>query len=347
MIKKYFFIACFILPGVFAWSQNTGQDTLPVPVNDAMVIDTSMDYDDLLSDLDLFLDSILAPRSYFLTSLSMSQGYFNYTTRNSLRTRQVQKLIWSPSLGYYAKSGFGVTLTGYMVYDSTHLNLYQVSISPSFDYLKNRDLAAGISFVKYFTRDSLTFYTSPLQNEISGYFIWRKSWLRPGITASYARGNRTEYTKREIIYKKLVATATANGTIRDIDTISIFTANKESIVDFSMAASLRHDFYFLNIFSNKDHIRFTPLLSLSAGTQKFGFNQTTSAFGNARANVLNNTRSLSLQQKFRVLSMTLYLRSEYSLGKFFFQPQVLFDYYFPAENKKFSTLFSLNTGFLF
>ena len=42
-----------------------------------------------------------------------------------------------------------------------------------------------------------------------------------------------------------------------------------------------------------------------------------------------------------------FLKTEYSKGKFFIQPQVLFDYYFPAKEGNFSTAFLLNAGVIF
>jgi hypothetical protein len=347
MLKKYLLIAFFILPAGFARSQVTPTDTIPHSVADDIGTDSTIDYDDLLNDLELFLDSLLKPHNYFLVSISGGQGYINFSNKNSLRTKEEQKFIWSPALGYYSKDGLGITIASYMVHDSTKRYWYQLSVSPSFDYLKNRHLATGISYTRYFTKTSVPFYTSPLQSELNGYFLWRKSWLQPGITANYGWGTRTEFTKREIAYRKLLAAAVDSRSITVLDTITILRRNRESIADFSLAASLRHDFYWLDIFSKKDHIRFSPLISLSAGTQKFGFNQTTGAYGSVRANALNNSRNLTLRQKFQFLSTTLYLRSEYSFGKFFIQPQVLFDYYFPGENNKFTTAFSVNTGFMF
>jgi hypothetical protein len=346
MFKKILIITCFFVPGSFAFSQSTGKDTIPQRNADDLIID-STDYEDLLNDLDLFLDSILTPRSYVLLNLSAGQGYFNFTNKTNARIKQVKKFIWSPTLGYYDKNGLGITITGYTIYDSAKRYFYQASLTPSYDYLRNRDLATGISYSRYFTRNALPFYTSPLQSELNGYFLWRKSWLQPGVAASYGWGSHTEFNKREILYRRLLAAAAAEGAINIPDTVSILTRNRQSIVDFSLTFSLRHDFYWLDIFSKKDHIRISPLLSVASGTQKFGFNQSNTAFGNLRAVALNNTRSVSLQEKFQLLSMTLYLRGEYSFGKFFMQPQLLFDYYFPGENDHVTTLFSLNAGFMF
>jgi hypothetical protein len=87
------------------------------------------------------------------------------------------------------------------------------------------------------------------------------------------------------------------------------------------------------------------------GTQQFGFNKNYSSTSNIRntANVTFNRGDVRLDEKLRLqpLSLTLYLRPEYSIGKFYIQPQLMLDYYFPAETDKFTTFFSINTGFMF
>ena len=342
-----------------AWSQTNPADTTPSPVvkaaanaTDSSALDEDLDIDALLNDLDLFLDSMLTPRSYVLLNLSVTQGYYSFTNKNNLRIREAKKAVWSPMFGYYDKSGVGITLASYVIYDSSKRYVYQTSFTPSYDYLQNRKLATGVSFTRYFTRTKLPFYTSPLQNELNGYFLWRKSFLQPGVALSYGWGNRTEYKRREIAYQKLLTATARNGDVKIVDTISVITRvlskNSESVVDFSTMFSVRHDFYWLEIFSKKDHIRFSPLLTVTAGTQKFGFNnESATSFSNIRATTYYSSRSVSLRQQFQLLSSTLYLRGEYFIGKFFIQPQVIFDYYFPKKTSGFTALFSFNTGFLF
>ncbi len=351
MFKKYIFLLFLTMIGTKLLAQENKPDTIPKQPAYDILLDPNLDIDELLNDIDAFLDSILAPRSYWLTSLSAGQGYFNYVVRTprGRGIKEVKKTIWSPTLGYYDKSGPGITFTSNVIHDSARFNTYQIAISPSYDLIKGRTLATGISLTHYFTKRSVRFYTSPLENELNGYFLWRKSWLQPGISVNYGWGSKTRFSKRDTIYNAVVQNAVT--TIRDViikDTATIFESNTKSIVDFSMAITVRHDFYWLNIFSDKDHIRLSPMLSLSAGTQKFGFNQTTGATGPLRSvSILNNTQKVSLTQKFQPLSMTLYLRSEYSFGKFFIQPQLYFDYYFPAEKNNLLCAFNINTGFIF
>lgn len=335
MVKRLLVIVFVVLANV-AHSQTPAKDSTPISSND-LAIDTTIDYNELFDEFDSFLDSILTPRSYFLANISVSQGYFNFTNKNNSQINTVRKYTYSPSIGYYNKGGLGFTAAGNLVDAEDQMNLYQVSLSPSFDYLKNHDMALGFAYIRYITKDSLPFYVSPLQNEVNGYFLWRRTWLQPGVAINYGWGSRTEYQKRLKF-------------IRLLRRRLLFTSIKEeSISDFSLTASVKHDFYWLNVFSKKDHIKFSPQFSFSSGTQKFGFNQTTDRYRLNRITNLIYSRRTNPEDdvKFQPLSVTAYLKTEYSLGKFFIQPQLLFDYYFPATEDNLTTIFSINAGFMF
>jgi hypothetical protein len=342
MLKKWLIPLAFLLP-VVAFSQSTTEDSAIIPDKDIILPDTTFDYDALFQDFDAFMDSILSPHDYFLGSLSLSKGYYNFEPKsNTASIEASRKLTYSPILGYYSKNGLGITANGFMLHDGQRMNLYQVAISPSFDYLKNRNLAAGISYTKFFTKDSLPFYTTPLQSEVYAYFTYRKWWLRPTVAMSYGWGSRSDYSQRETLIQDL--------RLRRRGFTYINT--EETVNDFSVMASVRHDFYWLDVFTYKDHIRFTPQLSFTSGTQKFGFNQSSSTYATTvrtSSNVLYSTDNLYLDDeiKFQPLSLTLHLRGEYAIGKFFIQPQFTLDYYLPAPTDNFNVLFSLNLGFIF
>ncbi len=341
MLKKWFIPLAFLLPAA-AFSQNSQPDTAIIPSTELSLTDTTFDYDELFRDFDAFMDSILAPHNYLLASLSMSKGYYNFEAKTNEFLEASKKLTYSPTLGYYTKNGLGLTATGFLVNDGTNLNLFQTSLTPSFDYLKNRDLATGISYTRLFTRDSLPFYTTPLQNELYAYFTYRKWWIRPTVAVSYGWGSRKDYFERETLIQDLRLRRRGFTYINTEETVS----------DFTVMASVRHDFYWLDVFGRKDHIRFTPQIAFTSGTQKFGFNQSSSTYATTirtSSNVLYSTESIYLddQIKFQPLSLSLYLRGEYSLGKFFIQPQLIMDYYMPAETDNFNALFTVNLGFIF
>ena len=343
MIKKWSICLAFLLHCIAGSAQVSPVDTALIKTDSSIFdIDTSLDYDALFRDFDSFMDSLLTPRSYSLAGLSVGKGYYNYSSKTDYTISTTQKLNYSPTLGYFHKGGLGISGTGYIVNDGENLNFYQAAITPSYDFLKNRSIATGISYTRYLTRDSLPFYTTPLQNELYGYFMYRKSWFKPSVAVSYGWGSRSDYMEREELIQDLRLRRRGFTYINTEETVS----------DFSVMTSIRHDFYWLEVFSTRDHIRITPQLAFTSGTQKFGFNQSSNTYATTirtGSNVLFNTDNVYLDDQidFQPLSLTMYLRGEYSLGKFFFQPQLVLDYYFPADTKNFNGLFTLNAGFFF
>jgi len=342
MLKKWSILLAFALPGITVFAQvSPGDSTRAIP-DDIHILDTTLNYDELFQDFDAFMDSILSPHSYFLASISMSNGYYNFERKNSEIIEVQKKLTYSPAMGYYHKKGFGFTASGYVVDDGTNMNLYQGAVTPSFDYLQNRSLATGISYTRYFTKNDLSFYTTPLQNELFAYFTYRKWWVRPMVAMSYGWGSREDYQQRESLIQDLRLRRRG----------FTYVNTEETISDFTLLTSLRHDFYWLDVFTFRDHIRFTPQVTFTSGTQKFGFNQTSNTYATIirnNTNVLYSTENVFLDDeiKFQPLSLTMFLRGEYSIGKIFVQPQFIMDYYFPADRKNFSAVFSINIGCMF
>jgi len=341
---KCMIISVGILFSLAGYSQTSPTDSIPQLGVENLAVDTSLDYEDMMSDLGNFLDSLLSPRSYFLVSASASRGYFNYKNNAGTKIETKAQLILSPVIGYYHKSGPGLTIAGNGTNTGQRFSLYQYIITPSFDFIQSRKLVGGISYTHYFNKDSVDFYLTPLQNEVNAYFLYRKSWLQPGLSVTFGWGN-SEDVKKYDKYIRLLR-------LRRRVLLTFTTNTQESISDFSVNASLRHTFYWLALSKHMDYIKFTPMLVLSTGTQKYGFNQTTTAaprsiLKTASIDVIRKNENLDNTTKYQPLSLTLYLRPEYSIGKFFIQPQFLLDYYFPATDKKFTAVASLNAGFMF
>jgi hypothetical protein len=333
-----------ILSALTGFSQTRAIDTIPQVGIESLAVDTSLDYEDMMNDLGDFLDSLLAPRSYLLISASASRGYFNYKNKAGTKIETKAQMIFSPVIGYYHKSGPGLTISSNGTNTDKGFPLYQYIITPSFDFIKSSKWVGGISYSRYIDKDSLEFYLTPLQNELNAYFLYRKSWLQPGVSFAYGWGSSEDVKKNERYIKLL--------RLRRKVPIIVTTNTQESISDFSINASLRHTFYWLALSKHNDYIKFTPMLVLSTGTQKYGFNQTTSVASQnviqiASIDGIRKNENLDNTTKFQPLSLTLYLRPEYNIGKFFIQPQLLLDYYFPGTDNKFTAVASLNAGFMF
>ena len=305
---------------------------------DSLASDSDLaNYDALFSELDNLLDSLTEPRSLAVFNLAIAQSYLNFDKQTASRETG-KRLAFTPSVGYYHKSGFGLNLGSSFINDGTRFGPYQHSFTGSYDFQKKKQFTTGITYSRFITKKDLPFYTSPLQNELYGYFTYRHHWLKPSIGLSYGWGSREAFEEVQEKIKNIKAAR--RGYIR-INTI-------EKVNDLNLVASVRHDFFFLRVLAS-DRIRFTPQLSFVSGSQRFGFNQTSNSFATLRKtgrSILYNSESVTFddQFKFQPISLTAFLKTEYAKGKLYIQPQLMFDYYFPASEEKFSAIFSVNVG---
>jgi len=304
--------------------------------------DTTAVLDSLMKDFDAFLDSLSAPHSFFNISLGAGTGYFSFENKSTFVTTTEKKLIISPSMGYFHKSGFGISGTAFMINDNTGLNFYQVAFSPSYDLIK-RKFSTGLSYTRYFNKDSLEFYTTPIQNELFGYFTWKRLWVRPTINFSYGWGSKSSYEQRKLTRYSRILSA--------YNSYYITVKNQETIQDFSVTASLRKNFDWYNVLGKGDNVTLSPAILLNAGTQTFGFNTSyTYSFSAIRANSLPSNNDISDNTQFALQSLSFVLRGSYLQGRVLIQPQILFDYSlidYQDELPKFNMVFFITASFTF
>jgi hypothetical protein len=326
--------ATFLLAFYFCTAANAQTKT---------AIDSLADYDALFSELESFLDSITAPRSFTTVNLGITNGLYQYQTSS---TAMEERNLWvgTPSVGYYNKNGLGISGVASILKNQNNFSLYQAAATASYDYLRNRRFLTGVSFTRIFTKKDLPFYTSPLNNLVTGYFSYRKWWLKPALAAGYGWGSITsvEQRKEKIKLLKKGRPVTQTTTIE----------TTEAIADLSLSASIKHDFYWLNILSKHDYFRISPQLALTGGTQKFGLAQTSTSYISQKQNGTaifynSETNFLSAHSNFQLLSLSGRLRTEFSKSIYYIQPQLLFDYFFPEQETKLETSFVINAGILF
>ncbi len=303
-------------------------------------VDTTAVMDSLMKDFDSFLDSLHQRKSMFMIGMGVGTGFFSFENKNSVYLTTEKKLMYSPHMGYFHKSGLGVMVSGYAVNHNNKLNLYQVAISPTYDLIK-RHYSAGISYTHYLTKDSVGFYTTPIRNELFAYFSYKNWWLRPGVSVSYGWGSRTDYEEQQysIWLQRLQRSRSFYITVK----------NQESVQDLSVTFSVRKDFDWYDVFTSNDNFTITPVLLLNAGTQQFGFNTSYSYNATAiRANSLPSNSSISDQTNFGVTSASAVFRCSYMIGKFMLQPQVFADYYIPKTDvQRWNSVFSVSASLTF
>ncbi|MBK8951543.1 MAG: hypothetical protein IPM85_03610 [Chitinophagaceae bacterium] len=196
MPKYLTILIALMMNGVCVFSQTSRTDSAIIinavakDTSLQILSDTSIDYEQLFQDFDAFMDSILTPGSYFMAGINVGKGYYNFIKAGTLgEIESVKKMTYSPIVGYYHKSGPGLTVMGYVVNDGEHQNFYQASITPSFDYLEN-NLRLELPIPVTLLRTRCLFYTTPIQNEFNAYFTYRKWWLRPSVSLSYGWGKQ-------------------------------------------------------------------------------------------------------------------------------------------------------------
>jgi hypothetical protein len=111
MLKKRIIILPLFFLGVTVFSQVSSSDTTKKKEKvEDWAIDSTIDYDLLLQDMDSFLDSILMPHSYLLGSFAMGSGYFNYTSKSTTLLESRRSFTYIPTLGYYHNDQSGLSV---------------------------------------------------------------------------------------------------------------------------------------------------------------------------------------------------------------------------------------------
>lgn len=297
--------------------------------------DSTAFLDSIMNEMDDILDEMIASKSFFSAGIGAGTGFFNFKNTSSTDFQSEKKLLLSPAISFFHKSGFGISASGYAVSENNNFNPYQLSLTPSYDYIERKKWALGIAFTKYFTKEDLSFYTTPIRNEVSGYFNYKKFWIQPGVAVAYGWGSRTEFEHRWLDILRLR---------RVRDPLLITMRSEESIADLSVLLSVRHDFNWSGLFNNHDLLTVTPVLLLSTGTQNFGFNTSFSSRSKVASNFLPGNQYIKDRSGFDTQSASCVLRGDYSIRKFFFQSQILLDYYLHHAENRLNNVFAVIAG---
>jgi hypothetical protein len=329
MRKRYFILLLIIGFSVTAAAQTEAADKAALD---------SMLKNDALAQM---LDSLgtLDAKSSFDVSIGFGNRLFSLSN-NSLTADQadVKKLIVTPAISYYHKSGFGITVTGFLGSDSGTMSVFQTGITPSYDYA-GKKIAAGVAYTRYINNQSLSISTSPFQNDFYAYVSSSKGLLQPGIAIGYASGKYKEYTD------SLKIRPAPLPPIRIKDTTTY------KLKDFSLMGSVKHDFEWYSVLSKNDGLLISPQLWLIAGSQKYSsVSSTTALTRSPQGGALRIRRSSTATDKtgFSLQSAAFALDMDYGIGKFYVRPQLYLDYYLPqTDGNRLTTTFSCVLGISF
>ena len=216
------------------------------------------------------IESMYKPTSYLQVEIGAGNKLFG-VRNNSLNALQTDnKLIFTPSAGYYHKSGIGINATAYLLHAQNKTGVYQYSVTPSFDYLTGKTFGATISYTHYFIHEKYDPSASPIQHDIYAGIILKKGWVKPGLGVNFSMGNFYEVVNIDTTIRKQNQTVR----IKYVDTI------KAELKSMGFTGKVEHTFKYYNIFSGKDAFNFTTqlLLNVDYNTYKVNHNSTTNYY---------------------------------------------------------------------
>lgn len=303
------------------------------------ILDSLIKNDEFLK----MLNDLGKTTSYFQASAGIGNSLLNGNDMAIKTLQNTNTIVFTPSVGYFHKSGFGVSVNGYLLNENQETKFYQYSLSPSYAYNKSKVINALVSYTHYFIKDVYNTVSSPIQNDFYASISLKKPFLSPGISGSYSYGRSNEIVKIDTVLK----IQDQRVRINYIDTVNIL------LKSISLTASLKHDFNFFNLFSEQDGLRFTPEILLNAGINRYQIkhNSSLSDFNSFTKKKLKKIRHVMTEidkQSWLIQSVAVDLDLNYVIGKFNFEPELYLNYYLPKTNdRNFSQIYSFNVGMTF
>ncbi|MBS1567038.1 MAG: hypothetical protein JST39_21835 [Bacteroidetes bacterium] len=323
-------------------AQQKHHDSTAVAAKDSTAI-----IDSLMRDFEKMVDELVAPKSFF--SIGAGLGNRSFSVRNnSLNTQEAttDQLSVTPYAGYYHKSGLGFTVMGFATgFPDKTVGMYQYAVTPSYDY-SSRRLAAGVSYTRYFGKDTALQSTSPYDNDLYGYVsLIRRKW-RFGVALGYATGFFSDKLHYQDSIQRL------NAVLQRFEWIhyDVTVNSKNKIRDFSVSLNARRDFQWNHVLFKEDNIMFSIVSYLVGGSSHMHTTVNSNANLNFKKITLQRFRRSYANEngnQFQVQSAALSFSLYYTIGKFSINPVWFMDYYFPDASKKYSQVFSLSAGFNF
>ena len=110
---------------------------------------------EMLQELMNLLDSADRPTSYAFVNFGIGNRLFSIRN-NALNAKQntTNTVIYSPSVGYFHKSGFSISAATNLLNDGVGFGANQFSVTPAFDLSGNKNIDIGLSYSHYFVKDN-------------------------------------------------------------------------------------------------------------------------------------------------------------------------------------------------
>ena len=327
-----FTAACCLIIVITARGQEKSDSTSTVNTSNA---DTLSIDKELLADLKAMLDSIADRSNYFSVSVGVTNRLFSIRNNNFNAQQANNKVALTPSAAWYHRSGFGFSAVAFLSKPDEKAAFYQYAISPSYDNLKGKNLAYGISYSGYIVDKRYEMYATPFRHEGFAYIYNRKGWLRTTLSAGYGKGKFTQVSSADTLIF---------NTPRFITDTSLV-----GLQDFSIAASVLHSFEWDDVFNRGDGFSLVPQIMIAGGAQQYDVHSKKSVQLLRRYRIIQRSyQSHSIDNtglRFQTIAASLNL--SYYIGSFSLSPSYFYSYFFPESDDKTSHVFSVTAGFIF
>jgi hypothetical protein len=254
-----------------------------------------------LADLERQLDSLLnkKPKSEVVIGLGFGNNPA-YGGKSTDPFRPVtMKSFLSPNISYNHKSGLYASVYSYYLLNATRNPWFELDLNAGYDYTKHKNFISGISYTRYFYKDSSDIPVTPITNEVFAYFFYRKWWLEPGLSVDFGWGRFKEQVTRR-------AERTITGS------------------DFNIIADVRHSFIFLDVLKKDAAVLLMPVASFTAGTAHYYSNLKSFQYV-SRSKLIKRRRNdtevtISDKTGFQPRAVDLGVRLSYIIGKVTISP---------------------------
>ncbi len=326
------FLALLLAGSSFA--QETVVDSIPI------------NKDSIEKELDDFLklyDSLVQPKTYFLIGAGV--GNTQFSVKNvALNAQQYSSNIsLTPNLAYYHKSGLSFSYSSFILLEEKKAQLLQHALSFSYDQIRKENYAYGLSYTRFAGKKEFVNSSSPYDNDFLFYAEGGNKRWRGGAMTGYS-GGRYRETLSYLDSQRIKLP------VRPDSVTFYFFVNDTSSVrvrSFSFIPYLKYELDWGG-FGKKDYFSAQATVMLIGTKNSVMVNSKGTIrqrFVPGRSRAYSETDSQNEQFKFQSLGMQLDVA--WYIRKFYINPQIYFDYYLLSSDYKFSTLFTLQTGFMF
>jgi hypothetical protein len=311
--------------------------------------DSAMVYRQVMEEL-AALGFVGKPKAdLFDVTLGYGNGNFSQKAYLQQISTPLPSGYFSANAAFLHRSGLGLALNINVINEAEGLNLFQWSVNPSYDF-SNTKLATGISFSRYFNKDSLSFYVSPLVNDVYAYLLLKPGWLQPKLAVDFGWGN---YDERENLrYLDTNRFPRLKPAVRSLSK----TLGVATVYDISFLLSVKHAFKWDLKRDQGYFFQLTPSLSTVAGTAKYGSNLAISnAAGVRSVSAVNAQRYLTKyrdlfpepDERFLWQNANAGVTGLLNLGAFYLQAQVTLSYAIPSAYSGWTTFYNMACGVSF